>query len=431
MEKLIEKCKDNKILVSLLKCEPFINTLKDFDCYEEFIELLPKINLYDWFKRCYIYNYGIKYSNGNCIRIGGFTFFNENYRLDVEDGICEDGDFASVRYILTKTEKVYKMKNGKFLNKLLENIPLSNEARIWLCEIFNQERIAFLNKDSYSLHTGKCIEDFYKIYNIEEDFGSCMNKEDRISYYYNCIDTTAAWLEDKNGKVVSRCIIYNKVKDTKNRIYRLAERQYSTKTYLKQLLITALIKENLIDGYKSIYAGAGNVSNYYLNDNTNMPDTKLTIECTIHNNNRLSYQDTFYVYDPYTHTARNFETLIYLNNCCENVRVPGDSEYMEDVLLWSEKLHKRILVSMNSKAEGIFKYNKLFYCGKSIEINGIKVPEEKVVLQYNKKGKYLGKYPSIEAACLHVGGKNTYNIYRCIIGKSKTAYNYIWKYNSI
>ena len=33
MEKLIEKCKDNKILVSLLKCEPFISTLKDFDCY--------------------------------------------------------------------------------------------------------------------------------------------------------------------------------------------------------------------------------------------------------------------------------------------------------------------------------------------------------------------------------------------------------------
>ena len=97
MEKLIEKCKDNKILVSLLKCEPFINTLKDFDCYEEFIELLPEINLYDWFKRCYIYNYGIKYSNGNRIRIGGFTFFNENYRLDVEDGICEDGDFASVK----------------------------------------------------------------------------------------------------------------------------------------------------------------------------------------------------------------------------------------------------------------------------------------------------------------------------------------------
>jgi hypothetical protein len=111
--------------------------------------------------------------------------------------------------------------------------------------------------------------------------------------------------------------------------------------------------------------------------------------------------------------------------------VPGDSEYMEDVFLWNEKLHKRILVSMNSKAEGVFKYNKVFYCGKSIEINGIKVPEEKVVLQYNKKGEYLGKYSSIEAACLHIGGKSAYNIYRCIIGKSKTAYNYIWKYNSI
>jgi hypothetical protein len=86
---------------------------------------------------------------------------------------------------------------------------------------------------------------------------------------------------------------------------------------------------------------------------------------------------------------------------------------------------------MNSKAEGVFKYNKVFYCGKSTEINGIKVPEEKVVLQYNKKGKYLGKYSSIEAACLCVGGKSAYNIYRCIIGKSKTAYNYIWKYNSI
>ena len=50
----------------------------------------------------------------NKVILIGKTYWSNQYRTDYMEGLCEDFDKKAVRYVNTKTERVYKMKAGKF-----------------------------------------------------------------------------------------------------------------------------------------------------------------------------------------------------------------------------------------------------------------------------------------------------------------------------
>lgn len=53
--------------------------------------------------------------------------------------------------------------------------------------------------------------------------------------------------------------------------------------------------------------------------------------------------------------------------------------------------------------------------------------QQKVVLQYDKDGNLLNQYPSATIAALK-NGYNLKTISQCCRGRTKSAYNYIWRY---
>ncbi len=56
-----------------------------------------------------------------------------------------------------------------------------------------------------------------------------MVDKEQHSFYENAVNASAAYLENEEGKIIARCIIFNEVKDQDGKIWRLAERQYSKK----------------------------------------------------------------------------------------------------------------------------------------------------------------------------------------------------------
>lgn len=53
--------------------------------------------------------------------------------------------------------------------------------------------------------------------------------------------------------------------------------------------------------------------------------------------------------------------------------------------------------------------------------------QQKIVLQYDKDGNLLNQYPSATIAALK-NGYNLKTISQCCRGRTKSAYNYIWRY---
>ena len=89
-------------------------------------------------------------------------------------------------------------------------------------------------------------QDFKRIYSsdcCEGDFYSCMVDKGYHNFYKYSVNASAAYLENEEGKVIARCIIYNEVEDQDRKIWRLAERQYSSGTneILKRALVDALM----------------------------------------------------------------------------------------------------------------------------------------------------------------------------------------------
>ena len=59
--------------------------------------------------------------------------------------------------------------------------------------------------------------DFSRIYDstyCSGDFGSCMMDGGLHSFYKDYVDTSAAYLQDDEGNILARAIIYNKVIDS-------------------------------------------------------------------------------------------------------------------------------------------------------------------------------------------------------------------------
>ena len=248
------------------------------------------------------------------VNIKNNIYHSALYYTDDSNGLCEDGDFHSIRYVNAENGRVFKMKIGKFFRKIILETAfgktLPEQVLTYLCEEMAQD---------WQIHTMGCLpqnklfvnKDFRRIYDSSicvGDFHSCMVNSGYHSFYEDAVEANAAYLEDENGKIIARCIIYNEVRDQNGKIWRLAERQYSKdeNDILKRALVDALIREGHIDGYKSIGAGCGDSRAFVDNDGNSLSNYDFSIKCDLDYGDTLSYQDSFKNYDEYSRIATNF-----------------------------------------------------------------------------------------------------------------------------
>ncbi len=248
------------------------------------------------------------------VNIKNNTYHSALYYTDDNNGLCEDGDFRSIRYVSVENGRVFKMKIGKFFRKIVLETAfgrtLPEQVLTYLCEEMAQD---------WQIHTMGCVpqnklfvnKNFRRIYDSTiciGDFHSCMVDDDYHTFYEDAVDASAAYLENEDGHIIARCIIYNEVKDQNGKIWRLAERQYSKDedNVLKRALVDALIREGHIDGYKKVGAGCGDSCAFVDNDGNSLSSYEFSIKCDLDYGDTLSYQDSFKNYDQYSRIATNF-----------------------------------------------------------------------------------------------------------------------------
>ncbi len=231
------------------------------------------------------------------------------------EGICSDFDKRAVRYVNTKTERVYKMKAGKFFTAIIKETELgqilSEQVVNWLSEEFTQDWQTFTygQTPDVELHVD---DNFELIYDEKacKDFNgcSCMVGRNRHAFYEDTVEAKAAYLLDIDGYVLARAIIFTDVTDQNGKKWRLLERQYSKESneVLKRLLVDLLIKGDHIDGYKQIGAGCSESRAFVANDGTSLANMKFSIQCHLDKYETLSYQDSFKFYDYDNEIAYNY-----------------------------------------------------------------------------------------------------------------------------
>lgn len=259
-------------------------------------------------------------------RLAGWVMYHNTLFLDECEGLCADGDTKSVRYVNTERDnRVFKMKAGKFVTACLEDLPCTNilpeQVKRWIGEEFAREWQAHAEKkigdrNDLTLHVGSDIKDFRRIYDDSEysgDFHSCMAGEDQYEFYRYAVDASAACLTNKNDYIVARCVIFNDVRDEDGKTWRLAERQYSADqdNVLKQILVNKLIDEGLIDGYKRVGVDCHDNRNFVANNGDSLADKRFRIDCSLNEDDTLSYQDSFVYYNRNEHVAYNYDTCTY------------------------------------------------------------------------------------------------------------------------
>lgn len=245
-------------------------------------------------------------------------YYSDEFYSDSNKGICEDRDYRAYRYCRADSGRVFKMKAGRLFMRLIDcseiGVVLPNEVKLWMCEEMQAEWEGFSRSklpplDEVKLHVD---DDFAKIYsgrNLLGDFGSCMTNRDHHYFYEYHVKAKAAYIENNEGKILSRCVIFTEVRDEDTgEIFRLAERQYSSGSQdcLKYDLVRMLIDGGHIDGYKKIGAGCSDASAFVFNNGEHMCDRRLSIECNVDYDSIISYQDSFKWYDMSENRAYNF-----------------------------------------------------------------------------------------------------------------------------
>lgn len=249
------------------------------------------------------------------VELIGKTYWSNQYRTDEHQGLCEDFDKKSVRYVNVKTGRIYKMKAGKFFTAVIQESELgqilSPAVVNWLSEEFTQdwETFTYGNTPEVELHIDN---NFRRIYDPDacRDFNgcSCMVGRNRHAFYENSVDAKAAYLLDKYGYVLARAVIFTDVMDSDGKKWRLLERQYSRESndVLKRLLIDLCIKGGHIDGYKVVGAGCSESRAFVANDGSSLSEMKFSIRCELGLEDVLSYQDSFKFYDYDNEVAYNY-----------------------------------------------------------------------------------------------------------------------------
>lgn len=291
----------------------------------------------------------------NCnIRIMGYFFHSNTYQTDNYDGICYDGDCGSIRYVSIDSGRVYKMKAGKFLRKIILETEfgkqLDEQSLTWVCEKFSRDWLSscLTKTNEYKLVVD---DDFKSIYSSDccnDSFNSCMTDDGQYEFYSNAVQAKAASIR-KNGKIYARCVLFTDVHEIdSDKIWRLAERQYSSneKNELKQVLINMLIAGNHIDGYKQVGVDCHSNRAFIGIDGSNLSDRRFWIRCDLHEGDTLSYQDSFVNYNLIDKTANNYKGEEYsLDTTNSEFEADGgEDEYdsyhetycseVRDVLVW-------------------------------------------------------------------------------------------------
>ena len=319
------KSRRNKILLEVLKDKEFHKWWKlhgDHAYKCSGVDLMTVKSMSELKKLAFVL---MRYGFGNEIILNGYAMYSQKYKLDAYQGLCEDGDGRSVRYINTERgNRVFKMKAGKFItNVLAERCPTNifpEQLVRWLGEEFARDWQSFatgkIDSKRYTLHVD---DDFASIYNCGDipcygDFKSCMAGENQYKFYSDSIYAKAAYLTDSahDGNIVARCIIYTDV-HCDGKSYRLAERQYATdgSDLLKQILVDKLIAAGEIDGYKKVGVDCHANDAFVSNDGEDWSDKDFWIDNTLTNGDTLSYQDSFVYLDMDSHVAYNHGNVCY------------------------------------------------------------------------------------------------------------------------
>lgn len=249
------------------------------------------------------------------LRLNGDTYFSAKFSTDEFQGICEDGDYRAVRYINHENNnRIFKMKAGKFFRAIVTETrfgkTLCEQVFNWLSEEFAADWQTYtMNRlPQNTLYVNEEFERIYSSEHLEGDFSSCMVNRKLHIFYADSVKAKAAYLENSDGKVIARCIIFTEARDQEGNIYRLAERQYSSNgnEIFKRALVDALIKGGHIDGYKQIGACCGDSRSFVDINGNSLMDRKFEIECTLDYGDKLSYQDSFKWLDIDTQIATNY-----------------------------------------------------------------------------------------------------------------------------
>lgn len=313
------KSRKNKILLAYIKNKELLHQAVKSNDYTllhlaSITEL--KLEMKKRIKKSGLRSSKMKYK----VNLNGETYYSAVYSTDASDGLCEDGDCKAIRYINHENEgRVFKMKAGKFFRSLILETKfgqtLPEQVLIHLCEDFATEWqgycIGKLPKNKLYVN-----DDFHRIYNkaaCEGDFHSCMASQGYHSFYKKYVDASAAYLENEEGMIIARAVIFNNVKDEDGNVWRLCERQYSTdcNDVLKRALVDALIRDNHIDGYKKIGAGCNDTRAFLDVNGNSLADKQFSIDCTLDWDGIVSYQDSFKYLDMHKHIAYNYESAGY------------------------------------------------------------------------------------------------------------------------
>lgn len=334
------KSRKNKILLGVLKDRKFIHSCLGDEDDAKILSITSMAELKNYL-RDYVYRhtnapYRLSFNLPSIRGVGTYL-----YRFDNLRGICQDMDTTCIRYVNIERGKVFKMKAGKFitniLNERLSTAILPEQAKRWIGEEFAREWKAYASSKTpdisdLELHVGSSSTDFgniYDSYNCKGDFGSCMTNKDQYSFYVDAIDASAAYLEDSDGYIVARCIIYNEViVDSTGEVLRLAERQYSSgeDNVLKQVLVDRLIEGGFIDGYKRVGASCHDAMGFVRNNGDSL-QVHMHISNTISEGDTLSYQDTFKWLDIDNCVAYNHSDCNYTHELDTTDDTLGDAHY--------------------------------------------------------------------------------------------------------
>ena len=177
--------------------------------------------------------------------------------------------------------------------------------------------------------------DFAEIYSGEAcapGMNSCMIDRNFHSFYRDSVKAKAARLvQDDDGIILARCVIFTDVLDEEDKVWRLAERQYAKdqSDILKRALVDALIKAGEIDGYKQVGCDCGSSRSFCDLEGNSLSQKKFRIECSLDFGDKLSYQDSFKYYSLDNCVAYNFTDVDYSYNLdSTNGELEDDDEEM-------------------------------------------------------------------------------------------------------
>ena len=315
-----KKSRRNKVLLNFIKDR---NLLKECIKKNDFT-LLNITNMVEFKKTMFSkiqISGGFDMNLSYKVELINYTFHSNKYSTDEMKGLCEDSDYKSCSYINHKNNgRIFKMKAGKFIRNLILETEfgrkLPETTLIYLqetfCEDWQTYSMSTLHKNN--LYVNDNFADIYNSSECKGDFNSCMMNRGFHTFYQDAVNASAAYLRNDEGKIVARCIIYNKVhEEGSDKIWRLAERQYSTNqdNLLKRALVEALIREGYIDGYKQVGFDCHNARGFVDVNGNSLESKDFWIDCDLETYEPLSYQDSFKWYDMAKRRAYNYQVPGY------------------------------------------------------------------------------------------------------------------------